>query len=379
MKTMRWWVCLLRLWCGSRAEEGSSELAVQYHLAGQGWVEDTLYFGADCDVDRLAASWAKWHVDEVAECGSVGCAAQTIAAAMRARVADGATGRCCDFVRRDWVGARRPAGDRSATAAYLASAGLRRVSLGSGPPSHVLERACGRLAAELAAAPGGADAATARRDAEAVGCWDETWLHVDVNMPQPPGHFMALAGAAGPHGAPLEAHTLRWNLTEPLPFGDSAFDDVYSEHALEHLPPRDVVGFLAEAWRVLRAGGTLRLSTPDLAKFAVAYVDRATDRRFLDERAALFPPRDCPWEAQLLGGGASAAAVVNGVMRNGHTFIWDVESLGFALEAGGVPRSAIHVDSFRSAYLPHALRTADMPIREHESLYLRILKPRLDE
>ena len=66
-------------------------------------------------------------------------------------------------------------------------------------------------------------------------------------------------------------------------------------------------------------------------------------------------------------------------MRNGHTFIWDVESLGFALEAGGVPRSAIHVDSFRSAYLPHALRTADMPIREHESLYLRILKPRLDE
>ena len=77
MKTMRWWVCLLRLWCGSRAEEGSSELAVQYHLAGQGWVEDTLYFGADCDVDRLAASWAKWHVDEVAECGSVGCAAQT--------------------------------------------------------------------------------------------------------------------------------------------------------------------------------------------------------------------------------------------------------------------------------------------------------------
>ena len=88
-----------------------------------------------------------------------------------------------------------------------------------------------------------------------------------------------MAGAAGPHGAPLEAHTLRWNLTEPLPFGDSAFDDVYSEHALEHLPPRDVVGFLAEAWRVLRAGGTLRLSTPDLAKFQVKHVSVECDVR----------------------------------------------------------------------------------------------------
>ena len=66
MKTMRWWVCLLRLWCGSRAEEGSSNSRCSTTLLA-GWVEDTLYFGADCDVDRLAASWAK--IFEVAECG----------------------------------------------------------------------------------------------------------------------------------------------------------------------------------------------------------------------------------------------------------------------------------------------------------------------
>ena len=244
------------------------------------------------------------------------------------------------------AGARRPAGDRSATAACLRGPEARRLGPAEPRPrARVPTRQSGRAR----------DAATARRDAEAVGCWDETWLHVDVNMPQPPGHFMALAGAAGPHGAPLEAHTLRWNLTEPLPFGDPAFGA--REHALEHLPPRDVVGFLAEAWRAGRRYAPL--STPDLAKFAVACVDRATDRRFLDERAALFPPRDCPWRRQLLG----ASRRRRGVMRNGHTFIWDVESLGFALEAGGVPRPSTSTLSDR---LPPALRTADMPIRDRE-------------
>ena len=55
---------------------------------------------------------------------------------------------------------------------------------------------------------------------------------------------------------------------EPLPFGDDAFDIVWTGETLEHVA--DVTGLLAEARRVLRAGGTLVATTPNLARLRVA-------------------------------------------------------------------------------------------------------------
>ena len=46
----------------------------------------------------------------------------------------------------------------------------------------------------------------------------------------------------------------------PLPFADTSFDLVLCAETLEHV--RDVQGLLSEARRVLRAGGTLALTTP---------------------------------------------------------------------------------------------------------------------
>ena len=53
---------------------------------------------------------------------------------------------------------------------------------------------------------------------------------------------------------------VRWN----LPFRDAAFDGVYSEHFIEHIPQRDAVAFLRECRRVTRLGGRIRIATPDL-------------------------------------------------------------------------------------------------------------------
>ncbi len=53
---------------------------------------------------------------------------------------------------------------------------------------------------------------------------------------------------------------VRW----PLPFRDAAFDGVYSEHFIEHIPQRDAVAFLRECRRVTRLGGRVRIATPDL-------------------------------------------------------------------------------------------------------------------
>jgi len=54
-----------------------------------------------------------------------------------------------------------------------------------------------------------------------------------------------------------------------------------AEHFIEHISFADAVKFLAEVRRLLKPGGTLRLSTPDLAIYAAAFFDPA--QRFYQE------------------------------------------------------------------------------------------------
>ena len=149
---------------------------------------------------------------------------------------------------------------------------------------------------------------------------------------------------------------------------------------------------------MLAPGGTLRVSTPDLAKYALSYARVAEaaaeggdsgdggdgDDGFLRDHARRFAPMCCEWELDdgAFGGGYSAASALNNIMRNyGHErgWIWDAPSLSAACRAAGIPADAIHVDRYRSSELPAALATLDLPYRRDESLYLRIVKPAVVE
>lgn len=55
------------------------------------------------------------------------------------------------------------------------------------------------------------------------------------------------------------------NVLYGLPFPDECIDYVYCSHLLEHLTEKDGEHFLGEAYRVLKKGGVIRLSVPDLA------------------------------------------------------------------------------------------------------------------
>lgn len=76
------------------------------------------------------------------------------------------------------------------------------------------------------------------------------WLNVDEATPRA--------------GVPAGVEFVGANLVQRHPFADASFALAYAEDFLEHLSQADSLLFLAEAYRVLRPGGTLRLSFPGL-------------------------------------------------------------------------------------------------------------------
>lgn len=66
-----------------------------------------------------------------------------------------------------------------------------------------------------------------------------------------------------PWDLPPDMEYVQANLAEGLPWKDATFDAVFAGEVIEHL--LDTVGFLQECRRVLRPGGVLILTTPNLA------------------------------------------------------------------------------------------------------------------
>jgi predicted SAM-dependent methyltransferase len=58
------------------------------------------------------------------------------------------------------------------------------------------------------------------------------------------------------------------NVMKPLPLPDTTVDMVYSEEVIEHINRQAGRQMVAECFRVLKPGGTLRLTTPSLNYFA---------------------------------------------------------------------------------------------------------------
>lgn len=65
--------------------------------------------------------------------------------------------------------------------------------------------------------------------------------------------------------ADLRQYYRRLDLSAPLPFENDSADFIYSEDFIEHFEQSLVMLMLVEQHRVLKPGGTVRISTPSLA------------------------------------------------------------------------------------------------------------------
>ena len=67
---------------------------------------------------------------------------------------------------------------------------------------------------------------------------------------------------------PRRQDILHLDATKPFPLPAESFDYVFSEHMIEHITYHDGLTMLKESRRVLKPGGRIRISTPDL-KFLI--------------------------------------------------------------------------------------------------------------
>ncbi|MFI2610472.1 class I SAM-dependent methyltransferase [Kitasatospora sp. NPDC018619] len=177
------------------------------------------------------------------------------------------------------------------------------------------------------------------------------------------------APAAGTATAPGTLYRVdgdRWftqlDIAEPLPLADASVDWVYAEHLIEHVTLPVAVGWLREVRRVLRPGGVLRLTTPDLARYLAGYTNDdgflAKHRRRLTT-LGFGPPMP-----------ARPAFLVNQIFRYfGHQWIYDLDELRHVLTRAGFDPDRIRPCAYRQGARPD-VADLDTAFRTDESIYV---------
>jgi predicted SAM-dependent methyltransferase len=118
----------------------------------------------------------------------------------------------------------------------------------------------------------------------------------------------------------LVSGDIHLDLSQPFPLPAATFKYVFGEHVIEHISERQGLQLLAEIYRILRPGGVLRMTTPDLQKIIAIYQDhnpvvsREDYARFLDNMTGKRHDRGCQ--------------IFNDYMHLwGHLYVYDEEDL----------------------------------------------------
>ena len=130
-----------------------------------------------------------------------------------------------------------------------------------------------------------------------LGCGPQIpagWLNVDYAL----GARLARVPLLRPLLRRLGLFGLDWDpsifihdITKPFPWADASVEVVYSSHTLEHLTREQGQFVMAEAHRVLKPGGIIRIVVPDLDHFVQRYLDKKFKAdRFMEELGVLYSP-----------------------------------------------------------------------------------------
>ena len=156
----------------------------------------------------------------------------------------------------------------------------------------------------------------------------------------------------------------QFDATKSFPVEDASFEWIYSEHFIEHIPQNVAVAWFKDMKRLLKQGGLMRVSTPDLEKYIRGYLDpeslffKEHIRRLNSMGVQNVPPR--------------RAWLVNQIFRLwGHQHIYDFEELKFTAGLAGFTPELAKKCTYQSGAVPE-LSALDRETRNDESLYVEL-------
>jgi predicted SAM-dependent methyltransferase len=138
-----------------------------------------------------------------------------------------------------------------------------------------------------------------------------------------------IAGWLNTDLVPVSREVAYLDATRPFPFQDNTFDYVFSEHVIEHIEHERTVSMLHECFRVLKAHGKIRISTPDLRVYTALHSTDKTEAQkfYIDWVIEKFMPEvDFCKEVFLIN---------NAFRAWGHQFLYDRETLRATLARVG--------------------------------------------
>jgi predicted SAM-dependent methyltransferase len=124
--------------------------------------------------------------------------------------------------------------------------------------------------------------------------------------------------------------------TKPFEIPNDTFDFIFSEHMIEHIPYTSALHMVKECYRILRPGGKIRITTPNLAFLIDLYSEHKTEtqKEYIEWSYSKFCPPQMP---------AIDASVINNFFYSwGHSFIYDKKSISHLLSSAGFTEISFH-------------------------------------
>jgi len=157
---------------------------------------------------------------------------------------------------------------------------------------------------------------------------------------------------------------LVWDITKGIPFENSYFSGIYSEHCLEHLSYQQAKLLLGEIFRLLKPSGLLRIVVPDANLYLQIYQQQQSGKDVSFPYGQTAHDID---DKQI-----TSMMVVNSIFRgHGHLYAYDYETLKVLLEDKGF--ISVKQEFFRQGRQEKLL--VDSESRSHESLYIEAIRP----
>jgi predicted SAM-dependent methyltransferase len=123
---------------------------------------------------------------------------------------------------------------------------------------------------------------------------------------------------------PRNKKVIHLDASRKFPIQDETFDFIFSEHMIEHIPLGSGVKMLNECYRILKPGGKIRISTPDM-KFLIDLY--STNKNDLQEDYIKWS-----FNSFIKSTICNDTIIINNFVRDwGHKFIYDFKTLSLIL------------------------------------------------